>query len=70
MFLNIAVGLTALTLVQAAGYFFKLNKNLVTGACTLIVMVGIVFSIQASRDEALKERSGFESSKSLQSPRP
>jgi hypothetical protein len=69
MFLNIALGLTALTLVQAAGYFFKLNQNLVKGACTLIIMAGIWFGIQTSREEALKERSAIQSSKSLQSPR-
>jgi hypothetical protein len=63
MFLNIALGLGAITLVQAAGYFFKLNKNLVTGACTLIIMAGIWFGIKAAREEAIREtpsRSGIE----------
>jgi hypothetical protein len=34
---------------EAAGYFFKLNTNLVAGARTLILMVVIWFAIKASR---------------------
>jgi hypothetical protein len=53
-FLNIALGLGAITLVQAAGYFFKLNKNLVAGACT-IMMVGMWFGIQTAREGAIRQ---------------
>jgi len=56
MFLNIALGLGALTLVQAASYFFKLNVNLVRGACTLIIMAGMWFGIQAAREDAIREK--------------
>lgn len=56
MFLNIALGLGALTLVQAAGYFFKLNDNLVKGACTLLIMAGVWFGIQAAREDAIREK--------------
>ena len=55
LYLNIAIGLGALTLIQAAGYFFKLNKNLVVGTSTLIVMIGMWFPVQTAREEALKE---------------
>jgi len=43
------VGLWDAALVEAAGYFFKLNTNLVAGARTLILMVAIRFAIKASR---------------------
>jgi hypothetical protein len=56
LYLNIAIGLAAITLIQAAGYFFKLNKNLVAGTSTLIVMIGLWFAVQTAREEALKER--------------
>ena len=55
MFLNIALGLGAITLVQAAGYFFKLNKSLVAGACTLIIIAGMWFGIKTARDEAVRQ---------------
>jgi hypothetical protein len=56
LYLNIAIGMGAVTLIQAAGYFFKLNKNLVAGTSTLIVMIGLWFGVQTAREEALKER--------------
>jgi transposase len=43
------------TLIQAAGYFFKLNKNFVAGTSTLIVMIGLWFGIQTAREEAIKD---------------
>jgi hypothetical protein len=55
-YLNIAIGMRAVTLIQAAGYFFKLNKNFVAGTSTLIVMIGLWFAVQTAREEALKER--------------
>jgi hypothetical protein len=56
LYLNIAIGIGAVTLIQAAGYFFKLNKNFVAGTSTLIVMIGLWFGVQTAREEALKER--------------
>jgi hypothetical protein len=56
LYLNIAIGMGLVTLIQAAGYFFKLNKNFVAGTSTLIVMIGLWFGIQTAREEAIKER--------------
>jgi hypothetical protein len=56
LYLNIAIGMGVVTVIQAAGYFFKLNKNFVAGTCTLIVMIGMWFCVQTAREEALKER--------------
>jgi len=56
LYLNIAIGMGAVILIQAAGYFFKLNKNFVAGTSTLIVMIGLWFAVQTAREEALKER--------------
>lgn len=56
MYLNLALGLGAITLVQAAGYFFKLNKNLVQGSCTLIIMVGMWYGVTTAREEAIRHK--------------
>jgi hypothetical protein len=56
LYLNIAIGMGLVTLIQAAGYFFKFNKNFVAGTSTLIVMLGLWFGIQTAREEAIKER--------------
>jgi hypothetical protein len=56
MYLNLALGLGAITLVQAAGYFFKLNKNLVQGASTLIVMLGMWYGVTTAREEAIMQK--------------
>ena len=50
MSLAFALAFAAAALVEAAGYFFKLNKNLVAGARTLIIMVGLWFAVTASRE--------------------
>jgi hypothetical protein len=54
----------AAALVEAAGYFFKLNKNLVAGARTLMLMAAIRFAVKASREtvtpHATPSRSGIE----------
>ena len=50
MSLTFALAFAAAALVEAAGYFFKLNKNLVAGARTLIFMVGLWFAVTASRE--------------------
>lgn len=56
LYLNIAIGIGAVILIQAAGYFFKLNKNFVASTSTLIVMIGLWFGVQTAREEAFKER--------------
>jgi hypothetical protein len=56
LYLDIAIGMGVLTLIQAAGYFLKLNKNLVAGTSTLVVMIGLWFAVQTAREEAVKER--------------
>jgi hypothetical protein len=50
MSLAFALAFAAAALVEAAGYFFKLNKNVVAGARTLIIMVGLWFAVTASRE--------------------
>jgi len=49
MSLAFALTFAAAALVEAAGYFFKLNTNLVAGARTLTLMVAVWFGVKASR---------------------
>ena len=42
------VGLWDAALVEAAGYFFKLNTNLAAGVRALILIVAVRFAIKAS----------------------
>ena len=57
MFILIAtLGFVALAAVNAAGYYFKLNKNLVSAASILITMVSVWLSLTAAREEARRER--------------
>jgi hypothetical protein len=51
-----ALAFGAAAVVEAAGYFFKLNKHVITGARTLIIMVGMWFTIEASREETVKPK--------------
>jgi hypothetical protein len=59
-----ALAFGAAALVEAAGYFFKLNKNVIAGARTLILMIAIWFAIKASREmvtpNEAPSRSGIE----------
>jgi hypothetical protein len=66
MYLNLALGLGAITLVQAAGYFFRLNKNLVAGTCTIIMMAGMWFGIQTAREEAIRDKTAQSANESEQ----
>jgi hypothetical protein len=50
MTLAFALAFAAAAVVETAGHFFKLNKNLVAGARTLIIMVGLWFAVKASRE--------------------
>jgi hypothetical protein len=50
MTLAFTLAFAAAALVEAAGYFLRLNKNLVAGARTLIIMVGVWFAVTASRE--------------------
>ena len=50
MTLAFTLAFAAAALVEAAGYFLKLNKNLVAGTRTLIIMVGLWFAVTASRE--------------------
>jgi hypothetical protein len=51
MTLAFALAFAAAAVVEAAGHFLKLNKHLVAGARTLIIMVGLWFAVKASREE-------------------
>ena len=59
-----AFALGAAAIVEAAGHFFKLNKNFGAGARTLILMAAIWFAVKASREtvtpQATPPRSGIE----------
>jgi hypothetical protein len=54
--LTATLGFVALAAVNAAGYYFKLNKNLISAASILVIMVSVWFSLKASREEVLRER--------------
>ena len=56
LYSNIAIVMGAVILIQAAGYFFKINKSFVAAASTLILMIGLWFGVQTAREEVLKER--------------
>lgn len=46
-----ALAFAGAIMIEAAGHFFQLNRNLVAGARTLIVMIGLWFAVVASRQE-------------------
>ena len=50
MSLAFALAFAAAALVEVVGHLLKLNKNLVAGARTLIIMVGLWFAVTASRE--------------------
>jgi hypothetical protein len=56
MTLAFALAFAAAAVVEAAGHFFKLNKHLVAGARTLIIMVGLWFAVKASREEVTPKK--------------
>ena len=51
MLSSFALAFAGAAMVEAAGHFFKLNKNLVAGVRTLIIMTGLWFAVAASRQE-------------------
>jgi hypothetical protein len=51
MFSAFALAFAGATMIEAAGYFFKLNRNLVAGVRTLIIMTGLWFAVAAGRQE-------------------
>lgn len=46
-----ALAFAGATMIEAAGHFFKLNRNLVAGVRTLIIMIGLWWAVAASRQE-------------------
>jgi hypothetical protein len=54
--LAFALAFGAVAAVEAAGYFFKLNKHVIAGARTLIIMIGLWFAVKASRETVTPKR--------------
>ncbi|MCK1390966.1 hypothetical protein [Bradyrhizobium sp. 1] len=48
MFFAFALTFAGATMIEAAGYFFKLNRNLIAGVRT---MTGLWFAVAAGRQE-------------------
>ncbi|MGY8709644.1 hypothetical protein RAD16_28220 [Bradyrhizobium sp. 18BD] len=46
-----ALAFAGAAMIEGAGHFFQLNKNLVAGVRTLIIMIGLWFAVVASRQE-------------------
>ena len=46
-----ALAFAGAAMIEAAGHFFQLNKNLVAGVRTLIIMIGLWFAVAANRQE-------------------
>ncbi|WP_375314391.1 hypothetical protein WHZ77_15420 [Bradyrhizobium sp. A5] len=46
-----ALAFAGAAMIEAAGHFFKLNRSLVAGVRTLIIMTGLWFAVAASRQE-------------------
>jgi hypothetical protein len=63
LFWLIAIGgFVALSLVQAAGFYFRLNTNLTVGVSTVIIMAAVWLSLAAKRADVAREKLAIESS--------
>jgi hypothetical protein len=49
-------GFAVLAAVNAVGYYFKLNRNLIAAASVLVIMASIWFGLKAARVEAVPDR--------------
>lgn len=57
MFILVATsGFVVLAAVNVAGYYFKLNKNLISAASVLVIVASIWFGLKATREEAVQNR--------------
>jgi hypothetical protein len=61
MSLAFALAFAAAALVELSGHLFKLNKNFVAGARTVIIMGGLWFAVKASREPATPKRPSSQS---------
>lgn len=54
--LTAVAGFVVLASVTGAGFYFRLNQNLVRGASIVIIMVAVWFSVLAAREDVRKEK--------------
>lgn len=61
-------GFVVLASVTGAGFYFRLNQNLVMGTSTVIIMVAVWLSVLATREDLRRERLAQPESSLSQSP--